>query len=142
MDIRLGLYGLFVLVLLVVSYADLRWRRIPNLIILPAIAIALVITLVGDDRVGALAGGLTGAAVFVIPVLLFGPNQAGVGDVKLALFIGLVLGFPAVLGALEIAALAALVVIIPGVLFRHWNRKTILPFGPFLALGALLVLLW
>ena len=91
---------LFVGVLVYVSFTDLYWRRVPNVVTYPAIIIALCLLLVEPNPVSGLWGALVGGLVLLIPVLRYGPERAGVGDVKLALFIGLVLGFPATFYAL------------------------------------------
>jgi prepilin signal peptidase PulO-like enzyme (type II secretory pathway) len=83
-----------------------------------------------------LLGGLATAALFLLPVLIFGSQRAGIGDVKLGLFVGLVLGFSTSLyWALLIAFGSGLLVGLVGILLKKWDRKSLLPFGPFLALG-------
>jgi prepilin signal peptidase PulO-like enzyme (type II secretory pathway) len=85
-------------------------------------------------------GGFVGGIFFVVPAIIFGSERAGMGDVKLALFMGLVLYFPSIFYALAVASVTALVVILPGIVFCGWTRKTVIPFGPFLAFGAALVI--
>jgi leader peptidase (prepilin peptidase)/N-methyltransferase len=73
------------------------------------------------------------------------PRSMGFGDVKLAFVLGLVLGWlgwsELVLG-LFCGFLAGAVVGISLIVLRHRGRKDHLPFGPFLAFGTLVVLLW
>jgi prepilin signal peptidase PulO-like enzyme (type II secretory pathway) len=90
----------------------------------------------------ALLGGAVAALVFIIPVFIYGPERAGIGDVKLAFFIGLIFGFSltlywAFLVGLGSAALVGLV----GIFLRKMSRKSLLPFGSFLALGAIAFLI-
>jgi len=131
---------LYIGILVTVSYTDLRWRRIPNAVVLPGILTAFLVAIFKAELPAAFLGGFIGAIFFIIPAVIFGPERAGMGDVKLALFMGLLLGFPAIFYALAIASVSALVVILPGIAFCGWTRKTVIPFGPFLAFGALFLL--
>jgi len=76
---------------------------------------------------------------------LVSPRSMGFGDVKLAFVLGLVLGWlgwsELVLG-LFCGFLAGAVVGLALIVLRHRGRKDHLPFGPFLAFGTLIVLLW
>ena len=135
-------YMAYLVALIAVAYSDLRERRIPNRIIYPAILIALgaMFRFPGWGR--ALLGGAVAALVFIVPVLIYGPDRAGIGDVKLAFFIGLIFGFSmtlywALLAGFGSAALVGLV----GILLRKMSRKSLLPFGSFLALGAIAFLI-
>jgi leader peptidase (prepilin peptidase)/N-methyltransferase len=83
-----------------------------------------------------------GAGVFFLVVALAYPAGLGMGDVKLALLLGAVLGW-AVIPALFFGTLAAGLVSAV-MLFRDGSvaRKRVIPLGPFLAGGAVLVLLF
>ena len=86
------------------------------------------------------------AATVTLGVLhLVSPRSMGFGDVKLAFVLGLVLGWlgwsELVLGLLG-GFLAGAVVGVALIALRHRGRKDHLPFGPFLAFGTLVVLLW
>lgn len=135
-----ALAALFAVVLVVVSVTDLERRIIPNRIVLPAAAVALVAHTLIDPSPEWVLGALgAGGALFVLA--LISPAGMGMGDVKLALLIGAMLGRGA-LPALLVASLAAGVPSI-AILVRHGRagRKVGFPFGPFLAAGALVVLL-
>ena len=125
----------FCATLVAVSVTDLERRIIPNRIVLPAAAIVLL----GPDarssrRPEWVLGGL-GASLFLFIAALAYPAGMGMGDVKLALLLGAMLG-RTVPVAMMIAMLAALVPAIV-LLARHGSaaRKMGIPFGPFLALG-------
>jgi leader peptidase (prepilin peptidase)/N-methyltransferase len=129
-------------VLVVLAATDLERRIIPNRIVLPATAIALLANVAIDTGrspdfiLAALAVGI----VFMIPSLI-SPSLMGMGDVKLMVLLGACLSWGAV-GAVMIAFLAmfpfALATLIRG---GAAARKTSLPFGPFLALGGLVILI-
>ena len=130
---------LFCGVLVAVSAIDLEHRIVPNRIVLPAAALVLVARTALDPS-AEWALGAVGAAGFLLLAALAYPGGMGMGDVKLALLLGAMLG-RSVPVALMVGLLAALV---PSVvlLFRHGQaaRKLALPFAPFLALGALVAL--
>jgi prepilin signal peptidase PulO-like enzyme (type II secretory pathway) len=128
-------------VLVVLSTIDLERRVIPNRIVLPATVLLLLAQLAlfpgraPEWMLAPLAVGL----VMVIPTLL-GRSWMGMGDVKLAMLIAIGLGWASI-GALLVAFACvfpvALAILIRGGLAA---RKATIPFGPFLALGALIVL--
>jgi leader peptidase (prepilin peptidase)/N-methyltransferase len=130
------------LILIVVPAAmiDLEHRIIPNSITALGAVLALAFGLALDPagEPERLIAGI-GAGGFLLVAALAYPGGMGMGDVKLAGVMGLFLGAavaPALLIALVAGVALGLVVI-----YRkgtHAGRKTAVPFGPFLALGALL----
>jgi leader peptidase (prepilin peptidase) / N-methyltransferase len=131
----------FCLALVTVSATDLEHRIIPNRIVLPAAAVVLVgQTLVHPSPEWAIAA--FGASAFLLAAALVYPAGMGMGDVKLALLLGAMLG-RTVPVALFVGMAVALV---PGVylLAKHGSkgRKMGVPLAPFLALGALVALFW
>ena len=138
---RAAVAAFFCAVLVVVSAIDLAHRIIPNRIVLPAAAICLVAqTALEPSPEWALAA--LGASCFLLVAALAYPGGMGMGDVKLALLMGAVLGrtVPVALMAGMLLALVPSVVL----LARHGGRarKMGIPFGPFLALGSVLALFW
>lgn len=136
-----ALAAAFCAVLVTLSAIDLQHRIVPNRIVLPAAAIVLAVhTLIDPSPEWALAA--LGASAFFLAAALVYPAGLGMGDVKLALLLGAMLGRTVMVGIM-IGLLASLV---PSVaLFaRHGMkaRKMALPFVPFLALGAVIALLW
>jgi leader peptidase (prepilin peptidase)/N-methyltransferase len=126
-------------VLAALAAVDLRARVLPNRIVAPAIAAALAWQLAffpGRWYEWLLAG--LGAGVFLLVPGLLQPGAVGLGDVKLAVLLGIALG-AAVVSALMLAFLLAAPVAL-AVLARR-GRNATLPYGPFLALGAAIVLL-
>lgn len=130
-----------VLILLVVPIAliDLEYRIIPNRLTALGAVLALAIGLALDPAgeperliAAAAAGGF-----FLLAALAY-PGGMGMGDVKLAAMMGLFLG-ASVAAALLIALLAgvALGAVVIARKGARDGRKTAVPFGPFLALGAL-----
>ena len=129
--------------LCVVSAIDIAERRIPNWIVLPSFAIVLVAqTALFPDRALEWVVAAVGAALLLLVPLLVYPSSVGMGDVKLALLVGAALG-SAVVSALLLASLAAAAYAV-GLLVRHGAdaRHATMPFGPFLAFGAIVAILF
>jgi leader peptidase (prepilin peptidase)/N-methyltransferase len=129
----------FCAALVAVSATDVERRVIPNRIVLPAAAVVLVANTLLHPSVVWLAAGF-GAALFLFLAALAYPAGMGMGDVKLALLLGFALGrtVPVAMMAAMVAALVPAVFL----LARHGSaaRKMGIPFGPFLAGGAVLAL--
>ena len=129
----------FCVVLVVLSAIDLTHRIVPNRIVIPAAAIVLVAQTALEPSPEWALGAL-GAAGFLLVAALAYPAGMGMGDVKLALLLGAMLGRLVGVG-LMVGMVAALV---PSIylLARHGAaaRKMGIPFAPFLALGALVAL--
>ncbi|MDQ3752063.1 MAG: prepilin peptidase [Actinomycetota bacterium] len=96
----------------------------------------------------ALSGAVVGAAVFAgffLAILALLPNGMGGGDVKLGLFLGTFLGYLGGPGLVLVAIYAALLVgSLVGIIYARLTGrggKTAIPFGPFLALGAIVAVL-
>ena len=131
------------------SFIDLDTRRLPNALVLPAYPVlaALLISAsaVSGNWESLLRAGLGAVALFgaffLIAVLY--PAGMGLGDVKLAGVLGLVLGWfswsAVVIGAFAGFFLGALVGVVVMAVGPH-GRKTAVPFGPFMIAGALLAL--
>ena len=121
--------------LLLVAAIDLRTRLIPNRLTYPAIALSPLSLAMWPEltALGHLLGALVCAGFFLVALLL-SPGSLGLGDVKLALVIGLYLGLTHGLVALVVTllygALAALVALAAGV-----GRRGMIAYGPMLAAG-------
>lgn len=133
----IALYLAYASILLAVAWIDLRTYRIPNAIVLPAIAVALVAMPWTVGVAPALLGAVLAPLPLVIARLVAGAGKMGMGDIKLAVFVGLILGYDLALVGLFIALVLSLVVWAISVArgTRTWQSK--LPFGPYLTAGAL-----
>lgn len=127
----------FCAALVAVSATDLERRVIPNWIVLPAAAVVLAANTLAHPSVEWIAAGL-GASGFLFVAALAYPAGMGMGDVKLALLLGVALGrtVPVAMFAGMLAALVPSVVL----LAKHGSaaRKMGIPFGPFLAIGGVI----
>jgi leader peptidase (prepilin peptidase)/N-methyltransferase len=140
--------AVFLAILLAIGLIDARHRIVPNRIVYPSLLIFAGSILVGDlltPDVGALRA-LIGMLAYGVPLLLVAlavPRGMGMGDIKLAALIGLILG---ALGLEYVAAAAGVGIISGGIggvvaLALGFGRKGQIPFGPFLAFGAAVALL-
>jgi leader peptidase (prepilin peptidase)/N-methyltransferase len=135
--------GALLLALVPVVVIDVRHRLIPDAVVLPAAAVALAAAVAADPaRWWVPAAAALGAAGVLLVPWLARPAAMGLGDVKLALAMGAALG-AAVVPALA-AAFAAAAAACAGLLLRHGRRARgmAVPFGPFLAGGAVVGLVW
>lgn len=129
-------------VLAALAAIDLRARVLPNRIIGPALLAVLAWQLAFfPDRVPECLLAAVGAGAFLLLPSLLRPGAMGMGDVKLAALLGLALGGDVVaallIGVFSAAPVAAAVLLVRGA----EARRTAIPFGPFLALGAGVLLL-
>jgi leader peptidase (prepilin peptidase)/N-methyltransferase len=129
-------------VLTVLAAIDLEVRLLPNRIVFPAAlgAIAWQAIFFPDRLVECLIAGVGAALVFLLPSLIQ-PGAIGMGDVKVAGFLGVVLGADVIAALIVGSLLSAPVALVLLLVRRSAARRAALPFGPFLALGAAVALL-
>lgn len=133
---------LLVSTLVAIFYIDLDHYIIPNVIVLPVAAIGLAanVAIAPERWLEFLAAGLLSATFFFI-VALVKPGGMGMGDVKLAGMLGFFLG-KAVLVGLFLGFLIGAVVGVALMAAGVKGRKSRIPFGPFLAAGAVVALFY
>ena len=129
----------FCAVLVTLSAIDVRIRIVPNRIVLPSEAIVLVAHTAIDPSVEWAVAALAASGSLFLAALAY-PKGLGMGDVKLALLLGAMLG-ASVSVALMFGFIAALVQAVV-LLARHGGaaRKMGVPLVPFLSLGAIVAL--
>jgi leader peptidase (prepilin peptidase) / N-methyltransferase len=132
---------LYVAYLLTVLVIDLEQRRVLNLMALPMAGLALAFSLAPGmpGPVAALVGSAAGFGFFAL-LYVVGRGKLGMGDVKLAGVIGLMVGWPAVVQALVVGVLLGGVAALALLLSRRAGRKSTMAYAPYLALGALFTL--
>jgi leader peptidase (prepilin peptidase)/N-methyltransferase len=143
--------GIFIVIFVI----DLEQQLILNVVVFPAMVLAFAFSFfwggfeefwpkTGPGFVlSALMGGAVGFVLMLLPYLLTRGRGMGYGDVKLAAFIGLMSGFPLVIIALLVGIVAggliAIFLLLSGLVK---SRKSAIPYGPFLAVGAMVALIW
>jgi leader peptidase (prepilin peptidase)/N-methyltransferase len=133
---------LFACAMIVLFAIDLEHHILPNQITLPGIVVGLALSgVAGPGWLASLIGIAAGAGVlFVIAETYYrvrGEEGLGMGDIKMLAMIGAFLGWKLVLLTLVLASLLGSVVGVGIVVFRRESLKYALPFGTFLAIGAL-----
>ena len=139
-----------ILVLVYLSYIDLRSFRLPNVITLPLIVLGLCFNGFSQLRFvnieNALWGALLGYGVLWILNTFYRfikkQDGIGMGDAKLLAALGAWLGWAVLPNLLLIASIAG---IIGGLIYLQWRRqntRSAFPFGPFLAFAGIIELLW
>jgi leader peptidase (prepilin peptidase)/N-methyltransferase len=136
--------------LLVVTYIDLDHQIIPDRITLPGIAVGLALALVAPAEmrwpavqswaIGTLVGG---GILWVVAwgyELATGREGMGGGDIKLLAMIGAFLGWRAVLVTLIVGSFSGALIGVALIAARGADARMPIPFGPFLALGAVCAL--
>ena len=125
--------------LVVVTATDLERRIVPNAVVLPAAAAVLALQTAAHPSPEWALGAIGAAGFFFLAALAY-PGGMGMGDVKLALLIGALLGLTTPVAIL----LALFLALVPSafLLARHGARarKLGIPFAPFLAAGAVIAL--
>jgi len=139
----LALRSLFVLVLVQVIFFDFEHRLILDRVMFPSMVLALVVSLFGRPWWAGIATGLAAGLLFlliaVVGAAIFKAEALGFGDVKLALFMGLLLGPLPTVQALFYGVFLAGMVSIAIIVWRRSMKGTI-AYGPYLAAGALITL--
>jgi leader peptidase (prepilin peptidase)/N-methyltransferase len=132
--------AIFASALVLLTAIDLDRRLIPDSIVLPTLGVVLILQIAfyPDHTLEWVLATLGAAVFFFIPMLIY-PAGMGMGDVKLAALLGAALG-RSVAAAIAVCLLAT-VVVSAFVLAREGfgARRKAIAFGPFLALGGLVV---
>lgn len=135
---------LFISALIIISFIDLDFQIIPDVISIPLIFTGLILSMLphNSGAVTDIKESLMGIAVgggSLLLVSIISRGGMGGGDVKLIAAVGAFIGWKSALLTIFIGSLIASIVGIV-ILKKTGNRK--IPFGPFLSLGALICLFW
>ncbi|ADJ26428.1 Prepilin peptidase [Dehalogenimonas lykanthroporepellens BL-DC-9] len=140
--------SLFYAALMVVIFViDMEHQVILNNILLPAIIIALVVSLFSGQIetvpsvLNAIIGAVAGFGIFLV-VYIVSRGGMGEGDVKLGALAGAITGWPNIMAAVILSWIASGLVAIALLAFRRKGRREAIAFGPFLALSTLITFLW
>jgi leader peptidase (prepilin peptidase) / N-methyltransferase len=138
-----ALFGAWFACLVVGFAVDLDQRLLPDEVTLPIVPLALLLDVTGNNPL--VGGGVIAAVVVAVVVpgalyllsIPFGSGAFGMGDVKLLIGVGLMLGLFRALTGLLAGLIAAGLVLVVLLAFKRIGRRTYVPFGPFLIFGAL-----
>ncbi|MCL6429641.1 MAG: prepilin peptidase [Anaerolineae bacterium] len=138
-SIQLPIASLHAAALALIAVTDLEERIVPDAVLLPAALFAILSTLAlsPSQLPNRLLAGAVGFGIFLALRVL----KMGWGDVKLAGYVGLIAGYPRVFACLTITALAGGLAAAALLLTRRAQRRSYIPYAPYLVLGALLAVL-
>lgn len=142
-----ALDAVLICVLAFIFAVDLEHRLILDLSIYPAIALLLLVALLFNHK--AFAAMLFGVVIFgglflllyVLGFVLYRQEALGFGDVKLAVLVGMLVGWPAIGTALVLTAVFGGSISLLLLALGSATRRTFIPFGIFIVIGAVLALL-
>jgi len=140
-------FGAWFVSLVVGLATDLDQRMLPDVLTLPVIPIALFYAasganpLVGSELGLAVIAAVAIPAALFVPSIPFGAGAFGLGDVKLLVGVGLLVGGSLAFSSVVFALLLSGLVLVGLLAARRIGRRTYVPFGPFFILGALWVVL-
>ncbi len=141
------IYYLWACALLIITFIDLDIQIIPDRLSLGGIVVGLLVVYwlpvtYKDALIGLILGGGLLLAIIYGYYFLTKKEGMGGGDVKLLAMIGVFTGWQGVLFTVFASSLMGTVVGIPWGLLKKGTLKAAIPFGPFLALGALIYVFW
>lgn len=138
-------------VLVVLSFIDIEHKLLPNRIVLPATVAGIVLLAVAAGLgpgfgalLRAIVGGAAAFAVFLAIALIY-PAGMGMGDVKLSALLGMTLGYLSGSRVFIGLFLGFLIGAVGGIALmaaRRGGMKSQIPFGPYLAAGTVIAILW
>jgi leader peptidase (prepilin peptidase)/N-methyltransferase len=132
--------------LIVIAFIDFSFQVIPDIISMPGIAIGILYQIMKGDFFTGLAGMIFGGGlILVIRVIggkVYKKEVMGMGDVYLTAMIGAFVGFPFIIPAIFIGALVGAILGILYIISTHQSRESPIPFGPFLAIGGIAVVIF
>ena len=136
---------ILVCILIALFGIDLEHQILPNVITLPGIAIGVLLSLIAppgwkDALIGVLLGGGVLYAIAGAYYLWRREEGMGMGDVKMLAMIGAFLGWKAVLVTLVLSSFAGAIIGLALMAAQRGTMKFALPFGTFLAIGAIVAM--
>jgi leader peptidase (prepilin peptidase)/N-methyltransferase len=134
--------------LIIIAFIDLQEQIIPDVISLPGIVVGLILSFIVpyisfiNSVLGALVGGGIILIIAWVGSKIFKKEAMGGGDVKLTAMIGAFLGWRYTLISLFWGFFLGALIGIILIMTKIKKREDAIPFGPFIALGSIITLLW
>jgi prepilin signal peptidase PulO-like enzyme (type II secretory pathway) len=130
--------------LLIIFLSDIKYGIIPDKIIYPGVLITFFFQLLTQYHfpTSYVFSAIGSGAFFLLLFLITKGKGMGFGDVKLGFYMGLLLGFPFIIYALYMAFLTGAFVSFILILWRRKNFKSTIPFGPFLVIATMIVMIF
>ena len=134
-------YAVVAPALVIITAIDIEHQIIPDVITLPGIALGLAVGTYTIGYTDSLLGFFVGGGLFYLLAVLSNGGMGG-GDIKYISAAGAFLGWQKVLLVIFIGALLGSVVGVFQIAVQKKSRKSLIPFGPFLAAGTLITLFY
>ena len=134
--------------LIIIAFIDLNEQIVPDVISLPGIGVGLILSFFVpylsfiNSALGVVVGGGIILIIALVGSMIFKKEAMGGGDVKLAAMMGAFLGWRYIIISLFLGFFLGALVGIFLVLSKIKSKEDMVPFGPFIALGSLITLLW
>ena len=134
--------------LIIIAFIDLNEQIVPDVISLPGIGVGLILSFFVpylsfiNSALGVVVGGGIILIIALVGSMIFKKEAMGGGDVKLAAMIGAFLGWRYTIISLFLGFFLGALAGIFLVLSKIKSKEDMVPFGPFIALGSLITLLW
>ena len=136
----------FIAVLIVLFVHDLRFRILPDIITLPAIAIAIIFWFIPSFNLQLttynLLAVVIGTLFFLLQWLFSRGRWVGGGDIRLGALIGAIVGWPNILFALFVAYISGAIFGCAAMMMGRVTRKSQIPFGTFLTASTICTMFW
>ncbi|VAX18068.1 Leader peptidase (Prepilin peptidase) / N-methyltransferase [hydrothermal vent metagenome] len=142
LNIETGLYLIFGWGLVAITFIDIDFQIIPDELSVGGIMLGLLVSpLLPIGLKGAFIGVLVGGGLFYLLAIIY-PGGMGGGDIKLIAAIGAFTGWQLTLLTIMLSSILGSIVGIGAMAILGKSRKDKIPFGPFLAVGGFIALLW
>lgn len=141
--IQLFWLATIITLLVFLTLFDFKYMILPDFAILVLITISFLGVVFDEPNIIPYLISAIVASGFLYLLYFFTKKRGiGFGDVKLAIFMGLFLGWPKIIVAMYIAFISGAVIGVIGIGFKKVTKKSKIPFGPFLILGTIISWLW
>ena len=149
-DITIETFSLmaFFSIVIIITFIDIDVQLIPNNLLIISILPIFVFIFINQSSLylSHIIGAILLALLFLIigyfGKLIYKVDSMGMGDVKYAAVIGLLLGWEKGILAFIIAFFSAAAIIVIVSMFKKLSRKQRIPFGPFLSIGCFVAFFW
>ncbi len=142
------IYFVFTAVLIIITFIDLDYQIIPDVLTLPGIPVFFLLAIFviklpwPEAVIGILAGGGVLFAIAFVYELLTKREGMGGGDIKLLGMIGGFLGWKSLIFVLLVSSFLGAIVGIAAMVIKKQDMKYAVPFGPFLSAAAVGYIFW
>lgn len=125
-------------ILIFIFFYDLRFKEIHDAVMIPGIILAFLFSIVSGNLGDASIGAMIGFIFFGLQYWVSKGRWIGIGDLRIGVFMGLILGWERMLLALFLGYILGSLIGIALIIKNKANMKTALPLGPFLVAGTVI----